>query len=52
MLAEVSEAGPADVDKAVRAARKAFDKVWGPMSGKDRAKYLFRIARLIQERAA
>ncbi|GAA3125351.1 acyl-CoA reductase-like NAD-dependent aldehyde dehydrogenase [Kribbella aluminosa] len=51
VLAEVSEAGPADVDKAVRAARKAFDKVWGPMSGKDRAKYLFRIARLIQERS-
>jgi aldehyde dehydrogenase (NAD+) len=51
VLAEVSEAGPADVDKAVRAARKAFEKVWGPMSGKDRAKYLFRIARLIQERA-
>ncbi len=51
MLAEVSEAGPADVDKAVRAARKAFDKVWGPMSGRDRAKYLYRIARLIQERA-
>ncbi|NIK62248.1 aldehyde dehydrogenase family protein [Kribbella shirazensis] len=51
VLAEVSEAGPADVDKAVRAARKAYDKVWGPMSGKDRAKYLFRIARLVQERA-
>ncbi|WP_329005990.1 aldehyde dehydrogenase family protein [Kribbella sp. NBC_00709] len=51
VLAEVSEAGPADVDKAVRAARKAFDKVWGPMAGRDRAKYLFRIARLIQERA-
>src|SRR3954469_23997897 len=50
VLAEVSEAGPADVDKAVRAARKAFDKVWGPMSGRDRAKYLYRIARLIQER--
>ncbi|MDX2973821.1 aldehyde dehydrogenase family protein [Kribbella solani] len=51
VLAEVSEAGPADIDKAVKAARKAFDKVWGSMSGKDRAKYLFRIARLIQERA-
>ncbi|TDW98868.1 aldehyde dehydrogenase family protein [Kribbella sp. VKM Ac-2566] len=51
VLAEVSEAGPADVDKAVRAARKAFDRVWGSMSGKDRAKYLFRIARLIQERS-
>ncbi len=51
MLAEVSEAGPADVDKAVRAARKAYDKVWGPMAGRDRAKYLYRIARLIQERS-
>jgi aldehyde dehydrogenase (NAD+) len=51
VLAEVSEAGPADIDKAVRAARKAFDKVWGPMAGRDRAKYLFRIARLIQERS-
>ena len=51
MLAEISEAGPADVDKAVKAARKAFEKVWGPMAGRDRAKYLFRIARLIQERA-
>ena len=51
VLADVSEAGPADVDKAVKAARKAFEKVWGPMSGKDRAKYLFRIARLIQERS-
>ncbi|MFC9693704.1 aldehyde dehydrogenase family protein [Kribbella sp. NPDC056951] len=51
VLAEVSEAGPADVDKAVKAARKAFEKVWGPMAGRDRAKYLYRIARLIQERA-
>lgn len=51
VLAEVSEAGPTDVDKAVKAARKAFEKVWGPMAGRDRAKYLFRIARLIQERA-
>ncbi|WP_433166305.1 aldehyde dehydrogenase family protein [Kribbella sp. CA-247076] len=51
VLAEISEAGPADVDKAVRAARRAFDRVWGPMAGRDRAKYLFRIARLIQERS-
>jgi len=51
VLADVSEAGPADVDKAVKAARKAFEKVWGPMAGRDRAKYLFRIARLIQERS-
>ncbi|MBV9594030.1 MAG: aldehyde dehydrogenase family protein [Actinobacteria bacterium] len=50
-LAEVSEAGPADVDDAVRAARRAHTEVWGPMAGRDRAKYLFRIARAIQERA-
>jgi acyl-CoA reductase-like NAD-dependent aldehyde dehydrogenase len=51
VLAEVSEAGPADVDRAVKAARKAYEKVWGPMPGRDRAKYLYRIARLIQERS-
>ncbi|MFC0627359.1 aldehyde dehydrogenase family protein [Kribbella deserti] len=51
VLAEISEAGPADVDRAVKAARKAFEKTWGPMAGRDRAKYLYRIARIIQERA-
>jgi aldehyde dehydrogenase (NAD+) len=51
VLSEVSEAGSDDVDRAVAAARLAYDKVWGPMSGRDRAKYLFRIARLVQERA-
>ena len=51
VLAEVSEAGPEDVDRAVAAARLAYENVWGPMSGRDRAKYLFRIARLIQERS-
>ncbi|MBQ0906683.1 aldehyde dehydrogenase family protein [Micromonospora sp. U21] len=51
VLAEVAEAGAQDVERAVRAARKAYEKVWGPMSGRDRAKYLFRIARLIQERS-
>jgi acyl-CoA reductase-like NAD-dependent aldehyde dehydrogenase len=51
VLSEVSEAGQADVDSAVSAARKAFAKVWGPMEGRDRAKYLFRIARIIQERS-
>jgi aldehyde dehydrogenase (NAD+) len=51
VLSEVSEAGQADVDAAVAAARKAFTKVWGPMEGRDRAKYLFRIARIIQERS-
>ncbi|MFI6064902.1 aldehyde dehydrogenase family protein [Micromonospora sp. NPDC051227] len=51
VLAEVSEAGAQDVERAVRAARKTYDKVWGPMPGRDRAKYLYRIARLIQERS-
>ncbi|MEV7227919.1 MULTISPECIES: aldehyde dehydrogenase family protein [Polymorphospora] len=50
VLAEVAEAGAADVDRAVRAARKAYDRVWGPMPGRDRAKYLYRIARIVQER--
>ncbi|MBM0126707.1 aldehyde dehydrogenase family protein [Pimelobacter simplex] len=48
-LAEVAEASDADVDLAVRAARRAF-RGWSRMSGKERAKYLFRIARIIQER--
>ena len=51
VLAEVTEAGPADVDKAVRAARRAYDRTWSRMPGKDRAKYLYRIARLVQERS-
>lgn len=51
VLAQVSEAGAEDVDRAVRAARTAYETIWGPMSGRDRAKYLFRIARLIQERS-
>ncbi|MFG1839103.1 aldehyde dehydrogenase family protein [Micromonospora sp. NPDC049175] len=51
VLAEIAEAGTADVERAVRAARKAYDKVWGPMPGRDRAKYLYRIARLVQERS-
>src|SRR5271167_857087 len=51
VLAEVTEAGPADVDRAVSAARKAYEKTWSLMPGRERAKYLFRIARAIQERA-
>jgi aldehyde dehydrogenase (NAD+) len=51
VLAEVTEAGPADVDKAVRAARRAYDRTWSRMAGKDRAKYLYRIARIVQERS-
>ncbi|KRA31328.1 MULTISPECIES: aldehyde dehydrogenase family protein [unclassified Nocardioides] len=48
-LAEIAEASDADVDLAVKAARRAF-RGWSRMSGKERAKYLFRIARIIQER--
>ncbi|WP_156754042.1 aldehyde dehydrogenase family protein [Actinokineospora pegani] len=51
VLAEVSTAGSADVDKAVKAAQRAQDKVWGRMPGAERAKYIFRVARLIAERA-
>jgi aldehyde dehydrogenase (NAD+) len=51
VLAEVAEATPADVDAAVKAARRAHDKVWSRMPGRERAKYLFRIARIVQERA-
>ncbi|GAA3448353.1 aldehyde dehydrogenase family protein [Dactylosporangium matsuzakiense] len=49
-LAEIACADAADVDAAVGAARAAYDRVWGPMPGRERAKYLFRIARIIQER--
>ncbi len=51
VLAEVTQAGPQDVDRAVAAARDAHTRVWSAMSGRNRGKYLFRIARLIQERA-
>jgi aldehyde dehydrogenase (NAD+) len=51
VLAEVAEAGPSDVDRAVAAARTAYQRVWGPMPGRDRAKYLFRIARILAERS-
>jgi aldehyde dehydrogenase (NAD+) len=51
VLTEVSAGSPADVDRAVKAARRAFTRVWGPMRPADRGKYLFRIARILQERA-
>ncbi len=50
VLAEVAEASAEDVDRAVRAARRAQTSVWARLSGRDRAKYLFRIARILQER--
>jgi len=51
VLAEVTDAGAADVDRAVQAARKAYDKTWSTMPARERGKYLYRIARIIQERA-
>jgi aldehyde dehydrogenase (NAD+) len=51
VLAEVAMADKSDVDRAVAAARKAYDEVWSKMPGAERAKYIFRIARIIQERA-
>ena len=50
-LADVAEADQSDVDKAVKAARTAYDKVWSKMDTAERGKYIYRIARLIQERA-
>ena len=50
-LADVAKAEQADVDKAVKAARSAYDKVWSKMKPAERGKYIYRIARLIQERA-
>jgi aldehyde dehydrogenase (NAD+) len=50
-LSEVADANEKDVDLAVKAARNAYDNVWGKMPAKERGKYLYRIARMIQERA-
>lgn len=50
-LSEVADANAADVNKAVEAARTAYEKVWKKTSPKERAKYIYRIARMVQERA-
>lgn len=50
-LSEVAEASAADVDLAVKAANKAHEKTWSKMPASERGKYLYRIARMIQERA-
>ena len=50
-LSEVAEADAGDVDAAVRAAKRAYDRTWSKLSGRERGRYLFRIARLIQERS-
>jgi aldehyde dehydrogenase (NAD+) len=49
-IAEIALAGPADVDAAYRAAARAF-RGWSALPGRERGKYLFRIARLLQDRA-
>ncbi len=50
-LGEVAEATADDVDKAVHVAHDAFENVWGTMPGAERAKYLYRLARAVQERS-
>ena len=50
-LARIAEANEADVDAAVKAARKAYDTVWSKMPAPERGKYIYRIARLLQEKA-
>jgi aldehyde dehydrogenase (NAD+) len=50
-LAEVAQATPEEVDLAVQAARAAFENGWSDLPASERAKYLFRIARILQERS-
>jgi aldehyde dehydrogenase (NAD+) len=50
-LARVARSTPVDIDRAVQAARRAQRRSWGTLPGKERAKYLFRIARILQERS-
>ncbi len=50
-LTSFAEATQQDVDKAVKAARKAFEGTWSKLEANERGKYIFRLARLIQERA-
>ena len=51
VLAKVTQATAADVDRAVKAATNAYKKTWSKLSGANRGKYLYRIARILQERA-
>jgi aldehyde dehydrogenase (NAD+) len=50
-LCEIARGDAEDVDRAVKAARRAYENVWSKMPGRERGKYLFRVARLVQERA-
>lgn len=51
VLSSVAYANEKDVDKAVKSARRAYNEVWSKLSGKERGKYIYRIARIMQERA-
>jgi len=51
VIAKVAEANEKDVNRAVQSARKAYNEVWSKLSAGERGKYIYRIARLIQERA-
>jgi len=50
-LARVARADASDVDRAVAAARRAYGRVWSKLKPSERGKYLYRIARMLQERA-
>jgi len=50
-ISEIAEANEKDVDLAVKSARSAYEKTWSKISAKERGKYIYRIARLIQDRA-
>ena len=51
VLTSIAQANEKDVDLAVKAARKAYTSVWSKMTGAERVKYIFRIARMMQERS-
>lgn len=51
VIAKIADANNNDVDFAVTSAKNAYDKYWKKLSGAERAKYIFRIARIIQERS-
>jgi aldehyde dehydrogenase (NAD+) len=51
VIAEITESTAADVDRAVKSARKAYDRYWSRTSPRERGKYVFRIARIMQEKS-
>ena len=51
VLSQIALGGAQDIDRAVASARVAFESTWSKMPGKERGKYLYRIARIMQERS-